>query len=201
VKKIPSLFERDYEGTMQVYNKVVSGSEWVLNGEGIGTEKFDGTPCLINANHMYKRYDAKNGKMPPLLFIPCEEKPDPITGHWLGWIPIKGVGNEDSPFWEAFSMLSFINRNIGGTFELVGPKINGNPYGLSEHCFWKHGSIKVIPNLITFEGIKSFLLNFDGEGIVWHHQDGRMVKIKRRDFGFEWPITNHEHSSQSYPKG
>jgi hypothetical protein len=25
------------------------------------------------------------------------------------------------------------------------------------------------------------------EGIVWHHQDGRMAKIKRRDFGYPWP--------------
>ena len=25
------------------------------------------------------------------------------------------------------------------------------------------------------------------EGIVWHHPDGRMVKIKRKDFGFKWP--------------
>ena len=25
------------------------------------------------------------------------------------------------------------------------------------------------------------------EGIVWHHPDGRMVKIKARDFGLPWP--------------
>ena len=28
----------------------------------------------------------------------------------------------------------------------------------------------------------------DIEGIVWHHPDGRMAKIKRRDFGLSWPI-------------
>jgi hypothetical protein len=26
------------------------------------------------------------------------------------------------------------------------------------------------------------------EGIVWHHPDGRMVKIKRRDLGLPWPV-------------
>ena len=25
------------------------------------------------------------------------------------------------------------------------------------------------------------------EGIVWHHPDGRMAKIKARDFGIQWP--------------
>jgi hypothetical protein len=25
------------------------------------------------------------------------------------------------------------------------------------------------------------------EGVVWYHEDGRMVKIKRRDFGLKWP--------------
>lgn len=24
------------------------------------------------------------------------------------------------------------------------------------------------------------------EGLVWHHDDGRMAKIKRRDFGLKW---------------
>jgi hypothetical protein len=26
----------------------------------------------------------------------------------------------------------------------------------------------------------------DIEGIVWHHPDGRMVKIKKKDFGYKW---------------
>ena len=25
------------------------------------------------------------------------------------------------------------------------------------------------------------------EGIVWHHPNGRMAKVKRRDFGHPWP--------------
>jgi len=34
----------------------------------------------------------------------------------------------------------------------------------------------------TFEAIKAYLGQRDIEGIVWHHPDGRIVKIKKRDF-------------------
>jgi hypothetical protein len=34
MKKIISLFKRDYEGNRQVYNEVVPGAEWVTNGGG-----------------------------------------------------------------------------------------------------------------------------------------------------------------------
>lgn len=37
-----------------------------------------------------------------------------------------------------------------------------------------------------FEGIKGFLAENVIEGLVWHHPDGRMAKIKRRDFGLKW---------------
>ena len=37
------------------------------------------------------------------------------------------------------------------------------------------------------EGLKEWLEVHIIEGLVWHHPGGRMVKIKRSDFGFEWP--------------
>ena len=37
----------------------------------------------------------------------------------------------------------------------------------------------------TYDQIKDALENTDIEGIVWHHPDGRMVKIKKKDFGFK----------------
>lgn len=197
MKKIPSLFKRNYSGNRQVYNEIVPGTEWVLNREGVGTVKFDGTPCLIVSKQpielfhiqIFKRYNAKNGRKIPYYFTPCEEKRDPITGHWHGWIPIKS-GAEDKPFWEAVSFLSTEQRENGGTFELVGPKIQGNPYNLTLHLLRKHGSICGIPPLGSFNEVKNFFLTFKDEGIVWHHPDGKMAKIKRRDFGFEWPVNS-----------
>ena len=34
----------------------------------------------------------------------------------------------------------------------------------------------------TFDGIREFLKNMDIEGLVFHHKDGRMAKIKKRDY-------------------
>jgi hypothetical protein len=34
-----------------------------------------------------------------------------------------------------------------------------------------------------FDGLREYLAGKDIEGIVWHHSDGRMAKIKLRDFG------------------
>jgi hypothetical protein len=35
----------------------------------------------------------------------------------------------------------------------------------------------------SFAGIRELLDSRDWEGIVFHHPDGRMAKIKKRDFG------------------
>lgn len=43
MKKIVSLFQRDYEGTRLVLNQIVPGAEWVHAGEGTATRKYDGT--------------------------------------------------------------------------------------------------------------------------------------------------------------
>jgi len=73
MKKIPSLFKRDYEGTRLVYDEIVPGTEWVLAGEGVATRKIDGTSCLMRGVALYKRYDARAGKGPPAGFEPAQE--------------------------------------------------------------------------------------------------------------------------------
>ena len=49
MKKIPTLFERVFDNHHKVgiNNKVHSGMEWVLCGEGIATEKIDGSCCAV----------------------------------------------------------------------------------------------------------------------------------------------------------
>ncbi len=50
MKKIKSLFKRNYEGNRQVYDCVVEGSEWVVNGEGSATspEQVSNTLLMLN---------------------------------------------------------------------------------------------------------------------------------------------------------
>lgn len=180
MKKIASLFKREYEGNRLVYNEVVACSEWVIQGEGIPTEKIDGTCCMVRKGKLYKRYDAKKGKNAPEGFIPAQE-PDQVTGHWPGWILV-GDGNEDRYHREAF----LNNHDIpDGTYELIGEKVQSNPYNINGHKLIKHGSIVLTDVPRDFDGLKSYFSQDRKsylEGIVWHHADGRMVKIKYKDF-------------------
>lgn len=180
MKKIQSLFKRNYEGDRLVYNEVVPGSEWVINGEGRGTRKYDGTCCMIKDGKLYKRYDAKKGKTPPDGFISAQE-PDAVTGHWPGWLLV-GDGNEDKYHKEAFNEMNYWPD---GTYELVGPKINGNRDKFENHILIWHG-ITPVEAPRTFDELKEWFKEQDIEGVVWHHHDGRRVKIKKKDFGYKW---------------
>ena len=49
MKKIPTLFEREYENHKVIGIKpiVTPGMEWVLNDEGYATVKIDGSCCAV----------------------------------------------------------------------------------------------------------------------------------------------------------
>jgi hypothetical protein len=177
MQKIVSLFQRNYEGDRLVRDEVVPGAEWVAAGEGIATRKFDGTCARVLNGKLYKRYDAQDGKTPPVGFEPAQQ-PDPVTGHWPGWLLV-GEGPEDRWFREAWDAAG---RLADGTYELCGPKIQGNPDNFATHVLVQHGSEVLHDMPRTFEAIKEYLIARTIEGVVWHHPDGRMVKIKRRDF-------------------
>ena len=185
MKKIISLFKRDYEGTRLVYDEVVEGAEWVVAGEGRATRKLDGTCCMIRDNKLYKRYTVKKGKTPPANFEAATE-PDPRTGKQEGWVPV-GDGPEDQYYREAFEKYSPIPEiaPTDGTYELIGPKIQGNPENCKDHVLMEHGSIEIEGVPRDYEGLKKWFEGENIEGIVWHHPDGRMVKIKKKDFGLK----------------
>lgn len=176
MKKIPTLFVRD-RITGRVIDEVQPGCEWVFAGEGVATRKYDGTCCLIRGGKLFKRYDAKHGKTPPTGFEPAQD-PDPVTGHWPGWLAV-GDGPEDRWHREAFKGCEFLPE---GTYELIGPKIQSNPEDCPVHMLTPHGkNLLLVP--LNFNGIREHLAENDIEGIVWHHPDGRMAKIKGKDFG------------------
>lgn len=190
MKKITTLFARNFDGDRQVRDEVTPGCEWVLAGEGRATPKYDGTACLVQAGRIYKRYDAKPGRTVPEGAIPCEPEADPVTGHWPHWVLV-GDGPEDQAFREGFAWAQPGDdpmRVPEGTYELVGPKVQGNPYRLHMHQLVRHGATGLLGKLDSFEAIRDYLTIHEYEGIVWHHPDGRMCKVKRRDFGLPWPV-------------
>lgn len=191
MQKIPTLFQRNHDTDHLVRNEVTPGCEWVLAGEGKATEKLDGSCCLIRDGKLYKRYELKAGKTPPPDFE-VAQAPDPVTGKQPGWVPV-GEGPEDQWHREAWRLLlSFLALEsqplLNGTYELVGPKVQGDPHGFEGHHLFPHGHRALVCNATTFEEVRECLAQYPYiEGIVWHHADGRMAKIKQRDFGFEWP--------------
>ena len=180
MKKIMSLFVRDYVG---IYDKtrdylvrdgITPGAEWVANGEGVATRKYDGTCCMVLDGKLFKRYDAKWGKTPPAGFQPAQ---DLIDGHRTGWVPVMDVPQD------RWHRLAFTGKEPNGTYELCGPKVRNNPENFPEHVLVPHGADvwSYVPR--TFSELRHYLYITDIEGIVWHHRDGRMVKIKGKDFG------------------
>lgn len=180
MKKIISLFQRNYDTDRLVRDEVTPGAEWVISGEGIATRKWDGTCCRIRDGKLFKRYDVKKNNPPPLNFEPAQD-PDVITGHWPGWVPV-GDGSEDKWHREAFDRLI---EKRDGTYELIGPKVQGNPEKQNEHRLEPHG-VAILPDAPRgFKELREWFSGKDIEGVVWHHPDGRMVKIKQRDFGIK----------------
>lgn len=192
MKKIPTLFVKDWGGTNLATTELNPACDWINDPGVYATRKWDGFAVLIEDRKLYKRYDAKifivelstnerrdcNRKIPE-GFIPCQEV-DEKTGHQPGWIPCKLP--DDKRIINVFESGDYPD----GTYEFVGPKVGtrsgANPEKLTEHMLIKHGGDIVYVEK-TYEAIKHALEFNDIEGIVFYHPDGRMAKIKKTDFG------------------
>ncbi len=129
-----------------------------------------------------KRREIKAGHQEPHGFI--LEEHDQTTGKKMGWVEV-GNGNEDRYFMEAYNALP---DRIEGTYELLGPKVQGNPEGAKSHFMVLHGDAQLVIDpepARDFNSLKEWLSGKDMEGIVFHHKDGRAAKIKLRDFGLK----------------
>ena len=204
MKKIPTLFERIYENhkVVGITENVHHGMEWVLDGEGIATVKYDGSCCAIIDGVFYKRYDAKKGKKPPEGAIPCCE-PDPITGHWPHWVKVDRNNPGDKWFVVAYeNTAAWSNEGHAlpdGTYEAIGEHFQGDPYGMKnvpgqEDILVRHGW-QIVDVDRSFDGIKNYLNEHAIEGIVFWKDEEPMCKIKRSDFGFEWPVKEKKNEA------
>jgi hypothetical protein len=189
MKKTVSLFQRNYDGDRLVRDEIVPGAEWVVAGEGVATRKFDGTCCMVRDGKLFKRFDAKAGRTPPEGFEPAQPDADATTGHWPGWVPV-GDGPDDARHREGFAHLVGYNAVADGTYELCGPKVQGNPERKPVHMLILHGCEVLNDAPRTFNALREYLAERDIEGVVWHHADGRMVKIKGKDFGIKRKPSN-----------
>ena len=186
MRKIPTLFIRDPQNMRQVTREIHPDCQWVVDGEGIATLKYDGVCVMLSpSGNWWARRGVKAGKATPPNFVRVES--DDVTGEVVGWEPIEQSAfarwHADAVAWrnESYGVLPW----IAGTYELVGPKINGNPEKVDgHHELRSHSGASRLPGAPRdYDGLAAYLAGFPGEGIVWHHPDGqRMAKLKRRDF-------------------
>lgn len=183
MKKIPTIFKRNPENMKELLDEPHPDCLWVFAGEGYATRKYDGTCVLFENGIMYKRRTIKLskykpgrlGKIKPSDYIEVDY--DSVTGKSFGWQPVQDT---DKFHLEALSHGGFDD----GTYELLGPKIQGNHEKFVIHDVIRHKYAEQYPSCPrTFEWLKIWLRDKDIEGIVFHHCDGRMGKIKKRDFG------------------
>jgi Family of unknown function (DUF5565) len=212
MRKIPTLFKRDENDRKHVTAEVNPECQWVLDGEGVATRKFDGTSCLVRGGEFFKRYEARypqNSAWPPIEtvqayqerlpagFLPADPI-DPKTLKQPGWVPV-GDGREDKyhrEAWRSWQLTAEVEPAVvfpppDGTYELIGPKVQGDPEGYSAHVLISHGKETAFEADVPepprdYDRLRSWMLYvasaYGFEGIVWHHPDGRMAKLKRRDF-------------------
>lgn len=179
MKKIPTLFVRDESKPGHPVTDVWKlECLWVSEGEGIATVKMDGTNVKVDNGQLFKRQKPKDRDYDEAAYVPCRR--DDPADRWA---------------WEAYDSCTDVDVDdiYDGIYELVGPKVQGNP---QQHV--AHTLIRVVPPSRrvavadrperTFEGLRRYLTEHPIEGLVFHHPDGRLAKIKRRDFGLAWPV-------------
>jgi hypothetical protein len=179
MKKIPTIFQRDWNAKGHpIINEPNPDALWVFLGEGEATRKYDGTSCLVDDGDLWKRRELNPGDKTPDEFRLAGE--DNETGKRVGWVPV-GYGPEDK-----FHRMAFCGLEEDGTYELCGPKVQGNPENFDYYVLILHKYAQKYENVSTdFFELKSWLSGRDIEGLVWHHPDGRMAKIKLRDYGLK----------------
>lgn len=213
MKKIPTLFIRDHK-TGYVIPELNPKAEWVMKDAYPALRKYDGT-CVgnflsvkgdvrihrgVGSGEIDSKEDITNvwmarhttvGRMRhPENFI--EEEFDPTTGKTFGWIPI-----EQSSFHKFFlEAKEGLETEYLGTYELCGPKINGNPEGFKKHTLVFHYTVEQLANIQVldihemsiedaYNALKVTLGYMPVEGVIFRSPLHGMVKLKRKDFNYE----------------
>ncbi|NP_001008606.1 RNA ligase 1 [Danio rerio] len=184
----------------QYSQKTCKGFVWNVN------EDFREVPEFWMAAH---RVQHENGHP-----VPDEH------GHIPGWVPVDhtnkqycwhssvvnygtGVALVLKTHGEDEGQLEIVSVPLADlmeqTLELIGTNVNGNPYGLGSkkhpvHVLVPHGVLRIRnPPAVEFQQICSWFQECQEgrvEGIVWHCDDGMLIKIHRHHLGLKWPVAD-----------
>lgn len=185
---IPTIFLRNEVTPFLVYNKPNSLCKWVFEGEGRATRMYDGIPVLIKDGLKYiqlKIFSEKGKRVDePLGFVRCyvDDK-----NRVVGWAPLY-----TNPNLGAIALNTIKRTNAvelyNGTYELIGPDILSNSDHVSHNQLVRHDNAYEYSDVPrTFDELVEWFKPMHIHGLVFHHQDGRMAKIKKSDFGQDIP--------------
>jgi Family of unknown function (DUF5565) len=126
----------------------------------------------------WARREVRPARVPPPGYRPLMT--DVATGRTVGWEPI---AQSAYARFHAEALADAPGRRRPGTYELIGPKINGNPEATPGHELVAHHDAEKLDVPRDLDALRDWLLAHPHyEGIVWHHPDGRRAKLKHRDF-------------------
>ncbi|GLY95680.1 DUF5565 family protein [Actinoplanes sp. NBRC 103695] len=178
MNKIPTVFLRDPDDRKRTLPEVNPVCQWVVDGEGVPTRKYDGTCVMLDeAGAWWARREVRPGRTRPPGYQPVMT--DEVTGKTVGWEP---MANSAYARYHAEAVAGG-GPGAPGTYELIGEKVNGNPERVTGHTLVRHAEADTFDVPRDFAGLRDWLLAHPQyEGIVWHHPDGRRAKLKHRDF-------------------
>ena len=181
MKKIPTLYARNPGNRRYVTDELAV----LLPDDSVSTEKIDGTCVMFDGERWWARRELRRGGTEPegWVFVNFDE----TTGKTIGWEPA-----ERSGFYK-YLIEAVDNETLkveSGTYELYGPKINGNTARVKKHRLYRHGTrIPVYPwnPGWTADVVKRWVLALPAqvEGIVWWYEDEPIAKLKKRDINPE----------------
>lgn len=194
MKKIPMLFQLDWDDEGRSFVNFAQFNDTARTrlafGNAVPTRKIDGTAMMLDENgKWWARRIVKPGKDAPAGFQ--EVAFDENTSKRVGWMPA-----EDSPFakfWRK-ALDNEAEEFAPGTFELIGPKINGNPENVEKDMLVAHGTtvIRGFPSaqeILNSDDpralLEPFFSDFRGagiEGVVWWIDHVPAVKLRVKDF-------------------
>lgn len=184
MKKIPTIFNRDWDGDRTVIDQYVQDFDF---SKAIATEKIDGMNVRVTVrNHTLVRLEKRRN--PDKL-----QKAKGIVDPW--YVDADEYGPEDKYLWLAARQMRLDDVPDGEwSGEAVGPNIQGNPLNMKTPVvvlFSLRQKAMQLQNVPTdYTGLKKYLKtaksvvgeNCGIEGIVWHWPNGDMAKIKTKDF-------------------
>ena len=186
MKKIKTIFDRDWNGNKAVIDKYIGGFDPGVLMDSVSTEKLDG---------MNVRITIRKG-----ISVRLEKRrnPDKIQKYKGIEEPWYKDADEFSPedkwLYDALKN-SDLSQLPDGEWsgEAVGKNIQGNPLNIENNriVFFSLNQAPVFKDVpISYNGLKEWLPKQKSkygndchiEGIVWHLSNGDMYKIKVKDF-------------------